>query len=61
LVERESRLKVNDELSKIIGLNSKDRLKVARLIVCQPETIDLFFSVPDHDKEGLVRGIINDA
>jgi hypothetical protein len=60
-VERESRLKVNDELSKIIGLSSKDRLKAARLIVCQPEIIDLFFSVPDHDMEELVRGIINDA
>ena len=34
LVERELRLKVNDELSKIIGLSSKDRLKVGRLIVC---------------------------
>jgi hypothetical protein len=60
-VERESRLKVNDELSKIIGLSSKDRLKAARLIVCQHEIMDLFFSVPDHDKEELVRGIINDA
>jgi hypothetical protein len=54
-------LKVNDELSKIIGLSSKDRLKAARLIVCQHEIMDLFFSVPDHDKEELVRGIINDA
>jgi hypothetical protein len=60
-VERESRLKVNDELSKIIGFSSKDRLKVARLIVCQPEIMDLFFSVPDHDNEELVRGIINDV
>jgi hypothetical protein len=61
LVERESRLKVNDELLKIIGLSSKDRLKAARLIVCQHEIINLFFSVPDHEKEELVRGIINDA
>ena len=60
-VERESRLKVNDELSKIIGFSSKDRLKAARLIVCQHEIMDLFFSVLDHDKEELVRGIINDA
>jgi hypothetical protein len=29
--------------------------------VCQHEITDLFFSVPDHDKEELVRGIINDA
>ena len=61
LIERESKLKVNDELSKIIGLSSKDRLKAARLIVCQHEIMDLFFSVPDHDKEELVCGIINDA
>jgi hypothetical protein len=61
LVERESRLKVNDELSKIIGLSSKDHLKAARLIVCQPEIMDLFFNVPDRDKEELAHGIINDA
>ena len=60
-VERELRLKVNDELSKIIGLSSKDRLKAGRLIVCQPEIMNLVFSVPDYDKEELVRGIINDA
>jgi hypothetical protein len=57
-VERESRLKVNDELSKIIDLSSKDRLKAAKLIVCQPEIMDLFFSVLDYGKEEFVRGII---
>jgi hypothetical protein len=41
-VEQESRLKVNDELSKIVGLSSKDRLKAVRLIVCQPEIMNLF-------------------
>jgi len=60
-VAPENRLKVNDELSKIIGLSVKDRLKAARSIVCQPEVMDLFFSIPDDDKEELVRGIINDA
>jgi hypothetical protein len=60
-IERENRLKVNDELSKIIGLSVKDRLKAARSIVCQPEIMDLFFSIADDDKEELVRGIINDA
>ena len=61
MVERESRLQVNDELSKIIGLNSKDCLKAARLIVCQHEIMDLFLSVPDYDKEELVHEIINDV
>lgn len=42
-VEQENRLKVNDELSKIIGLSVKDRLKVARSIVCQPKVMDLLF------------------
>jgi hypothetical protein len=60
-IERENRLKVNDELSKIIGLSVKDHLKAARSIVCQPEIMDLFFSIADDDKEELMRGIINDA
>jgi len=54
-------LKVNDELSKIIGLSVKDRLKAARSIVCQPKVMDLLFSIADDDMEELVRGIINDA
>jgi hypothetical protein len=54
-------LKVNDELSKIIGLIVKDRLKVARSIVCQLEVMDLFFRIPNDDKEELVRGIISDT
>ncbi len=54
-------MKVNDELSKIIVLSVNGRLKAARLIVCQPEVMNLLFSIPDDDKEELVRGIINDA
>jgi hypothetical protein len=57
----ENRLKVNDELLKIIGLSIKDRLKAARLIVRQPEVMDVFFSISDDDKEELVRGILNEA
>jgi hypothetical protein len=60
-VALENRLKVNDELSKIIVLSVNGRLKAARLIVCQPEVMNLLFSIPDDDKEELVRGIINDA
>jgi hypothetical protein len=60
-VALENRLKVNDDLSKIIGLSVDDRLKARRSIVCQHEVIDLFFSIPNDDKEELVCGIINDA
>jgi hypothetical protein len=60
-VAPKNRLKVNDELSKIIGLSVKDRLKATRSIVCQPEVMDLFFNIPDDDKEELVRRIINGA
>jgi hypothetical protein len=61
MVAPENRLKVNDELSKIIGLSVKDRLKAPRSIFCQLKVTNLLFSIPDDDKEELVRGIINDA
>jgi hypothetical protein len=60
-VAPENILKLNGELSKINGLSRRDRLKAARMIVCQPEVMDLFFIIPNDDKEELVRGIINDA
>ena len=57
-VAPENILKLNGELSKINGLkinglSRKDCLKAARMIVCQPEVIDLFFIVPNDDKGGI--------
>ncbi|MCZ6910301.1 MAG: hypothetical protein O7C56_04815 [Rickettsia endosymbiont of Ixodes persulcatus] len=36
-VASENRSKINAELSKIISLNIKEFLKVARFIACQPK------------------------
>ena len=54
-----NRSRVNEELSKVVGLIIKERHKATKLIVCQHELIDVFFSVPDEEKEEWVKGIIN--
>uniref|UniRef100_A0A2N9H846 Myb/SANT-like domain-containing protein n=1 Tax=Fagus sylvatica TaxID=28930 RepID=A0A2N9H846_FAGSY len=55
----ENRSRINEELSKVVGLTIKERHKATKLIVCQHELIDVFFSVPDEEKEEWVKGLIN--
>ena len=58
-IASENRSRINQELSKVVGLTIKERHKATKLIVCQHELIDVFFSVPDEEKEEWVKGLIN--
>uniref|UniRef100_A0A2N9IVH8 Myb/SANT-like domain-containing protein n=1 Tax=Fagus sylvatica TaxID=28930 RepID=A0A2N9IVH8_FAGSY len=58
-IASENRSRINEELSKVVGLTIKERHKATKLIVCQHELIDVFFSVPDEEKEEWVKGLIN--
>ena len=54
-----NRSRINEELSKVIGLTIKERHKETKLIVCQHKLIDVFFSVLDEEKKEWVKGLIN--
>jgi hypothetical protein len=45
MVAPENKLKVKDELPEIVGLINKDRLEIARFIVCQHVVMNLFFNI----------------
>ena len=58
-IASENRSRINQELSKVVGLTIKERHKATKLIVCQHELIDVFFSVPIEENEEWVKGLIN--
>ena len=49
------RRKVNGELTQLLTLSKNERLKAASMIVNHPHRVDLFFSLPDDEKEDWVR------
>jgi hypothetical protein len=58
-IASENKSRINEELSKVVGLTIKECHKATKLIVCQHELIDVFFSVLDEEKEEWVKGLIN--
>ncbi|XP_047341214.1 gibberellin 3-beta-dioxygenase 1-like [Impatiens glandulifera] len=50
---RKKRELLNGELSKLVGLTSRDHLKAYRVIGCSKDLIELFFDLPDELKENL--------
>ena len=50
-IASKNRSRINEELSKVVGLTIKEGHKATKLIVCQHEVIDVFFSMPDEEKE----------
>ena len=58
-IASENMSRINQELSKVVGLTIKERHMATKLIVCQHELIDVFFSMPDEEKEEWVKGLVN--
>ncbi|KAG6495176.1 hypothetical protein ZIOFF_042967 [Zingiber officinale] len=47
----EKRMKINEVLTKLPGLSMLERHKATRKIGCDRETTDIFFTIPDDEKE----------
>ena len=57
-IASENKSRINEELSKVVGLTIKECHKATKLIVCQHELIDVFFSVLDEEKEEWVKDLL---
>ena len=53
----EKRSKLNQELS-VLGLTTMERHRATRKIASEPETIDIFFSIPDVEKKEWVQALL---
>ena len=57
-IASENKSRINEELLKVVGLTIKECHKATKLIVCQHELIDVFFSVLDEEKEEWVKDLL---
>ncbi|KAG6532808.1 hypothetical protein ZIOFF_006661 [Zingiber officinale] len=55
----EKRMKVNKVLTKLPGLSMLERHKATRKIGCDRETTDIFFTIPDDEKEAFVKALLS--
>ncbi|XP_042401207.1 uncharacterized protein LOC121991264 [Zingiber officinale] len=55
----EKRMKINEVLTKLPGLSMLERHKATRKIGCDRETTDIFFTIPDDEKEVFVKVLLN--
>ncbi|KAG6520504.1 hypothetical protein ZIOFF_017560 [Zingiber officinale] len=55
----EKRMKVNEVLTKLPGLSMLERHKAIRKIGCDRETTDIFFTIPDDEKEAFVKALLS--
>ncbi|XP_042460179.1 uncharacterized protein LOC122043640 [Zingiber officinale] len=55
----EKRMKINEVLTKLPGLSMLERHKATRKIGCDRETTDIFFTIPDDEKEVFVKALLS--
>ncbi|KAG6530087.1 hypothetical protein ZIOFF_012308 [Zingiber officinale] len=55
----DKRMKINEVLTKLPGLSMLERHKATRKIGCDRETTDIFFTIPDDEKEVFVKALLN--
>ena len=53
----EKRSKLNEELANL-GLTTMERHRAARKIASQPESVDVFFSIPDAERKEWVQALL---
>ncbi|KAG6497149.1 hypothetical protein ZIOFF_045037 [Zingiber officinale] len=55
----EKRMKINEVLTKLLGLSMLERHKATRKIGCDRETTYIFFTIPDDEKEVFVKALLS--